>query len=565
MLDGLLSVDVDIFQCPAVDESHLADKGVQITIGDVHGNAIKPIFVTVKHGIARNMTEGKYQKFVQIYLRSFEEEGLSRADLLYFNWLLDSIDFKSEATIRWLGDLLADRGGNDYLTLFILARLNKCGVKYEIILSNHDVAFIKNYENVETDFYSSGTQPCFSMQRLQPLLDSWALDRADLNAVMRNDYLPFLKLISYTVNENNTSITIYSHAPIGLTNIDYMARKFGVSFDDSSLPALTKTIDWINEEFIKNYLNEGRISSLVSNPEPGLGKYDPKKDPVGYAIWNRDFLSLVRPNEHNDYRLQFAHGHHIDEANILVNSESHIHGLDNHLGKTISGIFDNQWFHNNKGSYTILYSHERSHLLKFAVANVDVSKRCKEIESVLVSEFFVQIDWLKEFVQSSDSVLAQMELDFLTQVHVLGTEAVRFCRLGNLDAAGSMADMCEALLLGFQKYLFDRDDISFQEVCRRSFTRIYAELHTKNFSQSGPIFVALAQSIEDLHVGVWSEELLPQQSPRLSDNHATLFSSVNKIVPDPALKSISSDDQDLNSVFVLLSLEDYDLNSASTL
>ena len=61
MPNGFVAVDVDIFECPAVDELYLADKGTQITCGDVHGNVVKLLFLLVKHGIAKNLGASQYQ------------------------------------------------------------------------------------------------------------------------------------------------------------------------------------------------------------------------------------------------------------------------------------------------------------------------------------------------------------------------------------------------------------------------------------------------------------------------------------------------------------------------
>ena len=46
-----------------------------------------------------------------------------------------------------MGDILADRGNNDYLTLKLLEKLHSLEIPYEIMLSNHDLWFIEAAED----------------------------------------------------------------------------------------------------------------------------------------------------------------------------------------------------------------------------------------------------------------------------------------------------------------------------------------------------------------------------------------------------------------------------------
>ncbi|KTC65192.1 Uncharacterised protein (plasmid) [Legionella adelaidensis] len=55
---------VDIYQLPSMDVSHKANEGAQVTIGDLHGNAMKLMFMLVKHGIATNIDETDYNRLV---------------------------------------------------------------------------------------------------------------------------------------------------------------------------------------------------------------------------------------------------------------------------------------------------------------------------------------------------------------------------------------------------------------------------------------------------------------------------------------------------------------------
>ena len=62
-----INEQVDIYQLPSIDVPHKGSAGTQVTIGDLHGNAIKLMFMLVKHGIATNIDEADYNRLVAIY------------------------------------------------------------------------------------------------------------------------------------------------------------------------------------------------------------------------------------------------------------------------------------------------------------------------------------------------------------------------------------------------------------------------------------------------------------------------------------------------------------------
>jgi hypothetical protein len=62
-----INEQVDIYQLPSVDLTHKGTEGTEITIGDLHGNAMKLMFMLVKHGIATNISKEDYNRLVEIY------------------------------------------------------------------------------------------------------------------------------------------------------------------------------------------------------------------------------------------------------------------------------------------------------------------------------------------------------------------------------------------------------------------------------------------------------------------------------------------------------------------
>lgn len=139
-----INEQVDIFQLPVLDVPHKGNTGIQITIGDLHGNAMKLMFMLVKHGIATNINEAEYNRLVEIYKTPTQD--LTKKHLDEFNQILSKIEFSKDSLVRLIGDELADRGNNDYFTLKILEKLNEHKVPVEIIVSNHSIEFIEACE-----------------------------------------------------------------------------------------------------------------------------------------------------------------------------------------------------------------------------------------------------------------------------------------------------------------------------------------------------------------------------------------------------------------------------------
>ncbi|MCK1859324.1 hypothetical protein MXE00_13165 [Legionella pneumophila] len=178
-----INEQVDIYQLPPVDLTH---KGTEITIGDLHGNAMKLMFMLVKHGIATNISIEDYNRLVEIYRTP--TKGLTKELLGEFNEILTKIKFNSDSTIRLIGDELADRGNNDYFTLKILEKLNEHTVPVEIIVSNHSIEFIEAYEK-QDDFHApmlsqGGHAP--SMEKLQILVETGVVTREEILVTARN-------------------------------------------------------------------------------------------------------------------------------------------------------------------------------------------------------------------------------------------------------------------------------------------------------------------------------------------------------------------------------------------
>ena len=519
----LLIDQVDIFQCPVVDTAHLAEVGDELTSGDLHANAIKLLFLLVKHGIAKNMTESIYTRLVAIYKKAFDDPGLSEDDLFEFGDLLDSIEFNSEATLRLLGDILADRGGNDYLTLLVLHRLWVCGVKYEIILSNHDLEFLINYQNPDSNFSTtkilSKGPYCRSMLALGTLIEE-GIERGVIDGMVKNAYLPALKFLSYTVNEQNTGITLFSHAPIGLPNIRHLAWVFHVACKMDSLPDLAHTIDAINDSFATYLAGGGEILHLVNQ----ANYFDAKWDPVGHALWNRDTESLERPAKYRKYKIKYTHGHHGDEGVLFP---GHIMNLDNNLGKAHYSV-DRTLQHCNQGKYTLLHSgwkvvgHKSQLAEGTTCANLGGKRSPTDLGQWLLVDF-------PGIVMALDDPRDEVKHHFLDSLRKIGLDASKLLNphqtktQKNYEVAGCIALLCEGLIRGYERYLEDRNRLQFRAVCCQVFATLKPQFHNSVFSKRFASFVALAKAIDAMRIGFVAADIDSPAEARVSHKPAAFF------------------------------------------
>jgi hypothetical protein len=319
----------------------------QLTLGDLHGNALKLLHLLIRYNIL-DISREHYRAISNVYY--IEPEDITRYELDAFNSAISTATVNPDAgMVRLIGDILADRGQNDYFTLIILKTIMEKGIQVEILLSNHDYEFIKNYENGQLFNQSEILkEQSISMSNLQMFIERGFVERETVDNIVKTFYIPCLKAVSYGLNDDESCIGIYSHAPIGLLTISEMATKlskFGITYDDKTPAALAFTIDQINLFVAKN-----KITTLFIDEESfilidGKKPIRPKINPFQVAISSRNH-AIGRPPLHpqHGYGVGYVHGHDGQGPD-----EMHIVLLDklNKLGKSIR---------ENKGYYSIFIS-----------------------------------------------------------------------------------------------------------------------------------------------------------------------------------------------------------------
>lgn len=335
---------VNIDQYPLLDNEHLLVEGKQVTLGDMHGNFQKLLYASVRHG-AIDLSEQDFNKLKSLYNR----KSLSAKQVALFNKILTRIHVKptcQQSLLRLIGDILADRGQNDYFTLKLLQKFKQGGLPFEIMLSNHDAEFIRIMET-NSSFYEThlATGQGKSTNKLQVMIENGLISRQEIEELYEECYKPNLKALSYSFNETQDKITIYSHGLIGLNNIRYMAQAAGVPYVSDQPADIAKAIDGINAkvaEHIKNntYTEFSRKAEVPTEAINGEIPIDEELFPFVHLMWNRNPEGLIRPDH-----IMFVHGH---DMNDII--KDNIVNLDNLLGKA-PGVY-------HVGKYNYLYSNE---------------------------------------------------------------------------------------------------------------------------------------------------------------------------------------------------------------
>ena len=55
MTRKIITEQIDFLKFPQIDTTYKANNGAEFTFGDIEGNAMKLLFLLIKHGIATNI------------------------------------------------------------------------------------------------------------------------------------------------------------------------------------------------------------------------------------------------------------------------------------------------------------------------------------------------------------------------------------------------------------------------------------------------------------------------------------------------------------------------------
>ena len=213
--------DADLSICPKLLP---VEAGYQhISIGDLHGNAIKLLYTLIEEGFLE-LGEENYNELYNIY--SKDPNKLTKADINKFRSILAFSKFNNNKSLTLIGDELSDRGMNDWFTLLILKRLHEAKVDVDILISNHGVDFIHKINNQESciGILPGGKSPTRSYDNMITLVRNGIISEEEIKEIITEHYIPMFKALNYSISDKGEFI-IYSHAPIGLETVEEIAKR----------------------------------------------------------------------------------------------------------------------------------------------------------------------------------------------------------------------------------------------------------------------------------------------------------------------------------------------------
>lgn len=307
---------------PIVNPRWVVENNAVITVGDLHANAKKLLYILKSHQFF-DIPDKDYITVCKICNKPVDL--LVQYDIDTFNSIIDNMQVNPNALtalLRIMGDDLGDRGPNDYFVLKILQKMAKSGVKFRSILSNHVMDFILRRESGLPFEFPVEPDQRRSIHNLQKLIDLSLIDEDEVVSIYFDVYLPHLKIIDYSFDVNG-KLTIYTHAPSGRNFIKDLVEDINeyngvtvVKYLDETPLDLSKTIDEINRVLL-NLATKGRLYHFYKNS---------KNNALEKIIWNRDYNQDVLGRNPND---NYVNGHDLDLKKI---SSDNVRGLDNRCG-----------------------------------------------------------------------------------------------------------------------------------------------------------------------------------------------------------------------------------------
>lgn len=305
-----------------------------VTLGDIHGNALKLIYSLIEENILTLQPKEDYLKLRDIYKK--DPSDLSSEDLAAFKKILSNAKLNKQKSLILVGDELSDRGNNDYFTLLVLQKLRNEDFDVEIMLSNHSMEFIQDFEKPHmTGKARLGRGQARSLENLAKLIKQGLVDEKEVKQIVHECYIPTVRAIGYTI-KNDGTLSLFSHAPIGLETIKAMAARYDIPYQDDTRTNLIQTIDQINTK-VATIFKQGKLYNEMQRPPSSYTKGDPipASVPLRRLVWNRGVGSELEVKPSGGFEIRFVHGH-IGQKQLLDMKGAPVpshENLDTNFGK----------------------------------------------------------------------------------------------------------------------------------------------------------------------------------------------------------------------------------------
>ena len=255
----------------------------EVYIGDAHGNTLRIIYDLVYSGSIKISSDELWKYLIDI-MSSADQAKLTDEQYNNFIKILfeDITIIKDAPKIVFLGDLLSDRQSNDILTLVLLHMLKQKGLQYKIILSNHDLLFLRFHllkVKEYIDLYPNCGRSLLNYAQFCKIgTDEEIARSAELGLdLLYGSYLSNLEIFDY---KSDLKLFV-SHATVGMEQIKklfvvlkifelYMAldvkkEKNILNINDSILKIKKDWGENFGHYFQSNYKDQEKIKNIYQN------------------------------------------------------------------------------------------------------------------------------------------------------------------------------------------------------------------------------------------------------------------------------------------------------------
>lgn len=373
----LIDYKASLLQYPPLSDYPVSEN-TEITIGDMHGNALKLLYFLIRENIFL-VDVSDYDLFVDIFNK--DVSVLTANDIDRFHSMADRIQcakLPKKVKVRLEGDEVSDRRGNDYWTLVFLLKLTQSNATLEIIFSNHGYEFLQVFEQgLETHYSYMEEAGCAnSLKNLRLLLEHGLITMKRVDYLVKSAYLPYLRLLSYTdviitrgflqriaasfSASSNTlperGVVLNSHACVGFKTITALRRHsvFRSAFKCRARYTPADYVEIVNKRF-GEIVMQGAVAKMFAKELAKKGRLDLNKIPFSYAVlrclWSRGYekeapVKIVTSHGLR-YHFFYVHGH--DSNGVVPHAHrSNVVNLDNKFGKSVG--------RDDQEKYSVLYT-----------------------------------------------------------------------------------------------------------------------------------------------------------------------------------------------------------------
>jgi hypothetical protein len=301
---------VDLDECPVVKASFSCSEEdpCTVTLGDMHASIKRLAHFLVAHNLW-NLSDTDYR--VLCHTSSFFlNDGAHTKDAIdeslgAFYSLLNSTSFQNQPglTVRFIGDVFADRGPNDWLTLKIFEKMASAGIDFRLIFGNHDLEFVRYLENKVKPINKKNMIKYEIQMRsvvaLDKLIRLEAITLQDVFSLYENIVVPRWEFWGYDFSKQQPIGSLFVHA-FALPQHFFEGASFFISSErnDSSIQTrddLAQRIDQTNQTF-RDHANQYELISHLY-PKNLAHSDNPPHSWAFFCTWSRGEWILTREGQ----------------------------------------------------------------------------------------------------------------------------------------------------------------------------------------------------------------------------------------------------------------------------